>query len=280
MPTLIQKDGLSIYYKLAGNPNASETVLLIGGLTRDHTIWRKIIPELENDYRLLLPDNRDAGQSSHASAQYAIFDMAEDIAAVIKHLSLDAIHLVGHSMGGFMAMYLAANHSALIKTVTLCSTAEKQTLEGINYLKERIQTIDNNVEMKDALPKEADILAVMDKIYAKKTLLNKNFVDEIIQFESSNPYPQPIDAFKRQATACLNHNAEHLLQYINCPVLLLTGEKDKSFPPEVMCKLEAKLHNTTIKSIPSAAHMIQLEQPGLFVKALKNFIISNSSCGL
>jgi len=92
--------------------------------------------------------------------------------------------------------------------------------------------------------------------------------------------PQPIDAFKRQATACLNHNAEHLLQYINCPVLLLTGGKDKSFPPEVMCKLEAKFNSATVEIIPSAAHMIQIEQPGLFVRALKNFIISDSSHSL
>ena len=274
MPILKRDNGISIYYEERGQKEAAETLLLLGGLTRDHTIWRKVLPYLEEKYRIILPDNRDAGQSSTAATEYGISELSEDMSDLIQSLRLCPVHVVGHSMGGFMAFHLAAKYPELIKTIILCSTAEKQTEAGISYLRGRMCLINEKSPAEAKPTSRDDIVAVMDKIYSPTSLKNEVFIEEMIDFETSNPYPQRADAFKRQAIACLHHNAEFLLRDIVCPVSIITGKHDRTFPPEVAYTLSTKMRRPTVTIIPDAGHMVQLEQPKLLSDTLEKFIVT------
>ena len=254
MPQLTRKNGISIYYEVIGPVEATETILLLGGLSRDHTIWRKVVPLLENKYRIILPDNRDAGQSSVATTEYDISQLAEDMSDLIEALKTGPVHVIGHSMGGFMALHLAATYPQFVKSIALCSTAEKQTKTGIAYLTERIRLINEKPSDQASPANREDIVAVMDKIYSPNSLTNTALIEEIIQFETSNPYPQAANSFKRQAIACVKHDAESLLNDIHSPAIIITGEHDRSFPPEIAYALAEKIADSTVTVIPSAGH--------------------------
>jgi pimeloyl-ACP methyl ester carboxylesterase len=273
---LRRKNGISIYYEIEGIlTEPVETIVLIGGLTRDHTIWRKVVPLLKEKYRIILPDNRDSGRSSSPDANYDIVDLADDVADMLTCINMGPAHVIGHSMGGFMGFYIAAKYPELVKTLTLCSTAERQTDIGIAYLNARIQSIMNYPSDQQITIDRASVSSVMDKIYAPVTLENKAFVEEIIDFEVSNPCSQSRDAFVRQANACIRHNAEELLKDIRCPTLVVTGEYDKVYPAELAFMSAKKLYNASTVIIPNAAHMLQLEQPKLLAEALQTFIDAN-----
>ena len=262
-----------IHYEVvnADHPNL-ETIVLLGGLSRDHTIWRKVVPLLGERYRIILPDNRDAGQSSSVEEEYSIADLAYDTAALIRVLGLERLHVIGHSMGGFLGMHLAASHPELVSTLTLCGTAEKQTEVSNDYLRGRLALIEQASPDEDSPANPADILAVMPKLYCQSSLDNEKFVQEIIQYESSNPYPQTASQFKRQAKACLTHSAEKLLVKINCPTMVIAGQFDLNYPPETMRKLAKLIDGSKFQIIKDAGHMVQLEQPSALVKTFEKMI--------
>jgi pimeloyl-ACP methyl ester carboxylesterase len=161
----------------------------------------------------------------------------------------------------------------LIKSLSLCSSAEKQAASGINYLKTRIQLIESAATEKASTASREDVVAVMDKLYAPENLLNQAFVDEIIAHETSNAYPQSALSFKRQAQACLSHDATNVINRIQCPVLIMTGKQDKYYTPLMAKDLSNYFRISKIAIISQAAHMIQLEQPNIFYEKINNFIL-------
>jgi 3-oxoadipate enol-lactonase len=108
MPIFNTNHDISLYYKIIDHSQSQEVCILLGGLTRDHTIWRKIVPFLQNEYTIIVLDNRDAGRSTTPNQAYTIEEMAEDTAALIIGLELPPVHIIGHSMGGFIGIHLAA----------------------------------------------------------------------------------------------------------------------------------------------------------------------------
>lgn len=172
---------------------------------------------------------------------------------------------------------IAAKYPSFVKTLTLCSTSEKQISAGIEYLKTRIRFIESQPTEKATTASREDIIAVMDKLYAADCLFDKQFVEEIITHETSNQYPQSASSFKRQAHACIAHDASHLLNDIHCPALVIIGEHDKYYTPELAHNLASKLKLGKVKVIPRAAHMIQIEQPELVYSVFNEFIIDTQN---
>jgi pimeloyl-ACP methyl ester carboxylesterase len=268
-------NGISLYYEIIDDTHSTGDIcLLLGGLTRDHSIWRKVIPHLRKEYQVIIVDNRDSGQSTATPYEYEISDLAEDVADLISKIDSSPVHILGHSMGGFMAIHIAAKYPDLVKTVTLCNTADKQVEAGVQYLTNRIVLIEAQPSNEATTANPADIIAVMDKLYAPENLLDKAFVEEIITHESSNKYPQSAASFKRQAQACIIHDASNLLAKINCPTLIITGEKDKYYTPELAYGLASKIKSAQAVIIPNAAHMIQIEQPELLCAEFIKFLAS------
>lgn len=272
MATFTNKKNITIYYQVIESlkPDAS-TCMLIGGLTRDHTIWRKITPILQKNHQVILLDNRDSGQSSAMAVPYDISDMAEDASELLAHLNLPPIHLVGHSMGGFMAMHIAAKYPEFINTLTLCSTSEKQVEPAKAYLKTRITHIDNQGDDANTAS-ETDIRAMLPKLYLEKNLKQPGFIEEVIAHEAANPHPQSANSFKRQAIACMNHDAREYIKDIACKTLIITGKEDPYYSPKIAHNMASQISDVHVCIINDAAHMIQVEQPEAFCQALICFL--------
>lgn len=131
---------LDIYYEDLGDPQ-DPAVLLIMGLGAQLLLWRDGFCEklIERGLRVIRFDNRDVGLSSKLDGQkvdsnqyldmarslvgvkspsvYTLEDMADDAAAVLAHLEIDAAHIVGASMGGMIAQVFAARHAAATQSL-------------------------------------------------------------------------------------------------------------------------------------------------------------------
>lgn len=117
MPFFITAEGLSLYYEQSDIDNAKPYCVLISGLTRDHTIWRKMIPLLAKNYRVVTFDNRDVGQSSLSTQPYEISNLADDLAELLQANHIFPAYIVGHSLGGFIALHLTARYPHLVKSL-------------------------------------------------------------------------------------------------------------------------------------------------------------------
>jgi pimeloyl-ACP methyl ester carboxylesterase len=142
---------LDIYYEDMGDPN-NPAVLLIMGLGAQLLLWRTDFCEklVDQGLRVIRYDNRDVGLSSKVTgrhtgaglaprmvrsflglpspAVYTLEDLADDAAALLDHLKVDAAHVVGASMGGMIAQVFAARHQIRTKTLAIIFSSNNQPL--------------------------------------------------------------------------------------------------------------------------------------------------------
>src|SRR5689334_19825809 len=115
MPT-VQLTSHSAWYDEHGS---GPPLLLIPGLGASRLGWWKQIEPLSRSFRLLLFDNRDAGDSEHARAPYSISDLGDDAAEFIRKLNLAPANVMGWSMGTFIAQELVLRHPDLVRRLIL-----------------------------------------------------------------------------------------------------------------------------------------------------------------
>jgi pimeloyl-ACP methyl ester carboxylesterase len=97
---------------------AGAPVLAVHGITANHLAWQ-LVAEALPDLRIIAPDLRGRGRSSGLPAPYGMAQHADDLAQLIDQLGLGPVPIVGHSMGGFVAVTTAHRHPDLISGVLL-----------------------------------------------------------------------------------------------------------------------------------------------------------------
>lgn len=244
MPT-VQTNGVELYYEIQGS---GEPVLMIMGLSVDHSNWLFQVPALSPRYQLVLLDNRDVGQSSQAPAPYTIRDMADDTAGLLDALGIERAHVVGASMGGAISQELAINYPERVASLALLCTwpggdASSRWLLGA-WQKQRREW-----DLGDFLD------AVAPWIYTYR-MFNDNapMLEMGKQIALNYPYPQTVEGFSRQADACLQHNTRDRLGQIQAPALVLTGDEDILTPPRNAQFLAERIPNARLVLMPAAAH--------------------------
>ena len=111
--------GRRIYYDESGT---GSPVLLIpgqGGYRRGCLTW--LAEALAPRFLVVAMDNRDAAESEPETAYYGLADMAGDAAALLAALGIDRAHVLGHSLGGAIALHLALDHPARVDRLVLVS---------------------------------------------------------------------------------------------------------------------------------------------------------------
>lgn len=97
-------------------------LLMLHGIMMDHTVWQHQVETFSPYYRVVCMDLRGHGKSTSDSADISFEDHAGDILALVEQLALRDITLVGWSMGGSIALLLAANHADRFSRLVLVST--------------------------------------------------------------------------------------------------------------------------------------------------------------
>jgi len=116
-------DGLDMVYYDNGN-TAKPTLVLVHGYTADKTLWHRPAKLLAKDYHIIIPDMAGHGETPYdPSADYSIPSQVEWLAKLLKHLNIDNAHLVGSSMGGFIAASFAIAHPEMTQSITLLDPA-------------------------------------------------------------------------------------------------------------------------------------------------------------
>ncbi len=117
---LVDMNGIRLHYFEWGEEANPALILLHGGSAHAHW-WDHIAPSLARTFRGLAFDLRGHGDSSWIEpAAYEIQDYVADLEAVITTLQLDSPSLLGHSLGGFIALNYATRHAASLRAFIKC----------------------------------------------------------------------------------------------------------------------------------------------------------------
>lgn len=112
---------VELHYRESGDPKATP-VLLLHGLFGSSANWMGVAHRLESDYRIIIPDLRNHGRSPHAEPMN-YESMALDMLRLMHRLDIPHAHLIGHSMGGKVAMWLALHHPESIEKLVVADIA-------------------------------------------------------------------------------------------------------------------------------------------------------------
>jgi 3-oxoadipate enol-lactonase len=121
---------LNIHYETGGH--GREVLLLLHGNFASWRWWQPLLKNTPRGYRAYAPDLRGCGDTDQPEEGYTIAQHAEDLNQMIVALGLKRLHLVGHSLGGCVALDYALNNPQRIKTLTLVAPAPA---EGLSVVK-------------------------------------------------------------------------------------------------------------------------------------------------
>ncbi|HSJ56039.1 MAG TPA: alpha/beta fold hydrolase [Anaerolineae bacterium] len=266
MPTA-NVNGIDIYYEIHGQ---GEPLVLIAGLGYDLWMWHKMVPGLAQRFQVIAFDNRGVGRSARPAGPYSAQMLAADTVNLLDVVGIESAHVMGHSMGGFVAQALALDHAGKVRKLILSAT---------------------NFGGPRHVPVTPEALAVLTDMTSDPiTRLRRGIVistapgfagehperiDEWVQYRVEHPIdPHGYGAQLGIGMALLSEAAsfEHRLKDVTAPTLILHGQHDKVVPPENARLLAQQIPNSTTKILPDAGHFFPFEVPDEAVGAVVEFL--------
>src|ERR671914_249681 len=119
MPNVKLPTGVDLYYESHGQ---GEPLILVPSTAFSGEVWKPSQMPLAKSLNLIFHDPRGCGRSVAAQAVYTIEQMAADIVALMDHLKMPAAHLLGHSMGGRIALCLTQNFPGRVKSLIMAAS--------------------------------------------------------------------------------------------------------------------------------------------------------------
>lgn len=258
-------NGIRIHYEVHGE---GDPLLLISGLSAPAANWLFQVKGFAPHYRVVTFDNRGVGESDLPDApSYPTSQMADDAAAVLKHLDIARAHVVGHSMGGTIAMELALRHPKRVRSLSLCSTWARGDGRFLH-------TIRAWMALWGRLDPEARFRhLVMPWLYTPAFYDDPKQVDETVARVLSFPFPTRAEAVQRQGQGILDWNGTRLreIRKIRVPTLVLVGRDDNLTAPALSRALARMIPRARLKVIPGG-HGFTIECWEDFNRAVLTFL--------
>ena len=248
MPYVTVED-VKIYYEVHG-PEFGHPLLLLEGWGFDSWMWFRQIPEFSKKYKCIVVDNRGVGKSSKPDYPYEMNMFAKDAIGVLDFLNIKKAHILGISMGGFIAQELAITYPERVITVIIasCSFGGPNAIETSNDTLARMFAVPTETISKDqAFKMRSSVVASKEWLQANKTL-----IDQINIWKEQNP--QPLKAWLNQAHAVTVFNAENKVSSITAPTLIIHGDSDLVVPPKNAELLHEKITNSQLVMIEKGQH--------------------------
>lgn len=260
MPFLNHK-GMPLYFEQHGS---GPPLLLIAGLASDSQSWLPVIEGLVKQFTVILLDNRGVGRSIQ-ECEISISLMADDCVALVRHLGLSKVSLLGHSMGGMVALQTAHCYPELVDRLLLVATAAKNTVRNNLLFRDWADRYETGSE------RAAWYRTVFYWIFSERFFENQPLLDAAQEYLLSYPWPQSVTTFRQQVQAIADFDATPWLGQITVPTCVLAGESDLLMPLDLSEYLARQLPDALLKVVKDAAHSVQTEQPETFVQLVQEF---------
>lgn len=259
-------NGIELYYEIHG---AGPPLMLVAGLASDSQSWQPIIAELSQRYTLILPDNRGVGRTSPQETGGSIGQMADDCVALLRHLHLPSVHLLGHSMGGFIALDCALRYPGQFDHLILVATA------AANSARNNVLMQDWAAYLESGMDLESWFRNVFYWIFTTDFFQDKDILNGALRYAIDYPYPQSTIAFKNQVNAIAQFNCQPHLAAIKHKTLVLGGQEDLLFSLKEISALQ-EIPGSLFAIIENAAHSIHMECPEAFIRQVLHFLGDHS----
>jgi pimeloyl-ACP methyl ester carboxylesterase len=254
------KDGTVIGYWRSGS---GPPLLLVHGLTADHSRWSPISPRFERHFTVYAMDRRGRGGSSD-SPEYSIFREAEDVSAVVEAIG-EPVSVLGHSQGGLCsleALLLTDNINRLILYEPPIPTGHPLYPPGIP---DRIQSLVDDDRFEAAL----------EVFFRKVVKMPEHELEAYRQLPAWKVRVQLAPTIPREMMFDRTYSFDPK-KFANSqvPIMLLLGGDSPPIFQQAIKFLNEKLPNSHVVTFPGQQHIAMDTTPDLFEKEVLRFLLS------
>jgi aminoacrylate hydrolase len=262
MPDLNLGD-VSLHFEISGT---GPPLLMIAGMLSDSASWAPILPLLEPHFTLIRPDNRTTGRTTpwHAPAELDV--ITDDLIALLDHLELRRVHILGHSMGGFIGLLLAQNHPTRIASLTTAATAPVCISRNIAIFRTLLA-----IRRSDAAP-DTWLRALFPWLFASELYDTPEAVSAAAQASLNYPYAQSANAMSHQIDALAAFGTVNPDLTPTVPVQCLLARGDLLIPVK---DAQTAMSRYPQHVIEQAGHSIHWDAPDQVADHVLRFIHSN-----
>lgn len=242
-------------------------MLFIHGFPLNRGAWSSQVEAFKSRFRVIVPDLRGFGESGSSEGPVPMSRFAEDIWALGQHLGLDRVILVGHSMGGYIALAMAKAYPALLRGLVLVGTKPGQdSVEAANARREAAEKVrrEGPSVVVDAMA--AKMLSSSDTDGRKAAVVRACMTPT-----SSEGI---IGALLGMA---LRPDSHDVLDKIRVPTLVMTGGEDTLIPPSESEAMAKVIPDAQLRIIPRAGHLVAVDQSAAFNEAMREWLAWGSN---
>lgn len=253
-----EHDGCSLHYEEYGQ---GVPLLLLHGLGSSGLDWEYQIPAFSAHYRVITLDLRGHGRSDKPRERYTIKAFSADVEALIEHLQVGPVHLVGLSMGAMVGFQLAVDQPQLLKSLCIVNSGPQVKVRGANdawqwFKRWSLARVMSMQTLGKALgkllfpqPEQSDLRRKIAERWARN---------------DKRAYLASFDAI-------VGWGVQERLSRITCPTLVVSADRD--YTPVAVKQAYVKLiHNARLVVIDNSRHATPLDQPEVFNRTVLEFI--------
>lgn len=256
---------IDVHYTLADYTDpwrSAPTILLYHGFGRNLEFWRRWVPLLARDYRVMRIDARGCGLSSAPppAVPYTVDGLLDDVVAVLDHLGIDRVHWGAEASGGHVGMALALARPERVASLTLCNTPF-QLPASTNDL---------------FVPAEVERYGLGH--WAAKTLERRLDLDRIdrdwVDWSIAEFAKVPAHVAIAQHDMIARANLLQRLGAVVQPVLIMAGRNSKIAPQEQMATMSQQLPHAKLVLFEGYGQGIAFTAPERCVQEMRVFLQS------
>ena len=262
---VVNINGVKLNYEVAGQ---GEAVIFLHGYTGSAQDWGNQVPALSPKYRVFALDNRGHGKSSAPSKkeEYSMPVFADDVFSLLKMLGIKKCCLVGHSLGGFIALQFALKYQDILTALVLVDTSSGQFYRDANFAQLR--------QKLDELARTQGMAAAFEYDAANNPQRIERFRNhpELREVSRRKVLVTSVEGYIYAARAIGKWQpVTPRLSEIKVPTLIYWGDGDLPFtePARVLKKGIAGSELVTVKGVGHSPHE---EAPDVFNEELLKFL--------
>jgi abhydrolase domain-containing protein 6 len=242
-----------------------EPVVLLHGFGATADSWNRFAPRLMKRYRVIAPDLPGWGQSTRIDAgSYAYPEQVERLHQFLRKLDLCRVHLIGHSMGGFIAAAYAARYPEEVMTLGLLAPHGVAGPEP-SELALSVAAGDNWL-VASSLP---EFERLLDNVFAKRPYIPKS-VFRVAAARAINGSAKSARIFAE--TQNNDPSLEERLGLIQAPSLIIWGDQDRVLHVSSAELFRKGIRNSELLVLPGIGHMPLMEQASACATAWLKFV--------
>lgn len=260
MPDFLLLDGRTLHFETFGQgqgQSRNTPALLLHGYLDSHKSFFRLFEGLGADRMLIALDQRGHGDSSPAK-DYSIAHFTDDAIALLDHLALGPVHILGHSLGGIVAQRIAQERPELVQSLALIGTASSAA---------------GNAALSWAAPLLADLTDSVPAALAvdfQASITHAPLPEDVFAVFLAETAKVSLAAWRGTLDGLLLEPAPEKTR-IRQPVLIIWGENDPIFITADQDQLRAALPQAYFLALPATGHAPHWERPEHCITALAGF---------